>query len=107
MSRLGEELQQQGSSNLSTAPTVVLPAYDGEGSLAGDAGVAGVVGDPVGRVCREREEKTRSRTVTGQTLALREEEERADSYAQCGGVCGSADLRTVPPGLWLPALMMK
>lgn len=39
-----------GAEDLSTAPTVVLPADDGEGSLAGDAGVAGVVRNPVGRV---------------------------------------------------------
>lgn len=43
-----------GNSNLSTAPTVVLPANDGEGSLAGDAGAAGVVRDPVWRVCSEK-----------------------------------------------------
>lgn len=38
---------------LSAAPTVMLPADDGEGSLTGDAGVTGFVRDPVRRVYME------------------------------------------------------
>ena len=39
---------------LPAAPAVVLPADDGERGLAGDAGVAGLVWDPVWRVCGGR-----------------------------------------------------
>lgn len=39
--------------HLSTAPTVMFPADDGEGSLAGNAGVAGFIWDPIWGVLRE------------------------------------------------------
>lgn len=42
---------------LSTAPTVMLPADDGKGSLAGNAGAAGIIRDPIWRVCRERQHR--------------------------------------------------
>lgn len=60
---------------LSTAPTVMLPADDSEGSLAGDAGVACIIRDPVWRVWTEprkgKKKYTNSRTVTMWALAER------------------------------------
>lgn len=40
-------------SYLSAASTVMFPADNSEGSLTGNAGIAGFIGDPVGRVCTE------------------------------------------------------
>lgn len=46
-SRMGRAARAE---DLSTASTVMLPADDGEGSLAGNAGAAGFIWDPVRRV---------------------------------------------------------
>lgn len=54
----------------------MLPTDDGEGSLAGNAGAAGIIGDPVWRVCIERQHDMLSiQQNCHQLIVCREREE--------------------------------
>lgn len=91
--------------HLPTASAVVLPAYDGERSFAGDARVAGFIRHPIWRIYRE---PTTQLTPPGPVIR-----QHSVCFKENEPVIltllweGWSDLRTAPPGPWLPPLMKK